>query len=174
MSNSTPSQCCNILSKFGLLFKFVEWKLALANKLAFLAPLTARFVIAHVFWSSGILKLPQGFLGIGKGNWDSTLILFEYEHPVPLLSPEIAAFMGTSLEIICPILLVLGLGTRTAASLLLIMTAVIEFTYQHSMDHVYWASLLLLLIVQGGGYLSLDRIVRKKFNACEEYTNLIK
>ena len=95
------------------------------------------------------LKLPQGVLGIGKGDWSSTLILFEYEHPVPFLSPEIVAFIGTSLEIICPILLVLGLGTRFAASLLLIMTAVIEFTYQHSMDHIYWASLLLFLITQG-------------------------
>jgi putative oxidoreductase len=158
------STCHNIMASMCCIY---QWKVAFAE--AYLNPVLQflmRLVVAKVFFSSGILKLPAGFLGIGQGNWGTTLMLFEYEHPVPFLPVELAAFLGTATEIIAPVLLVIGLGSRVAAVALLIMTAVIEFTYQHSMDHVYWALLLGATLIQGPGKISLDYFLRKKFLAC--------
>ncbi|MCH2037583.1 MAG: DoxX family protein [Rickettsiales bacterium] len=118
--------------------------------------------MAYIFWASGVTKLPDGFLGIGKGNWETTLFLFEEEHPVPFLSTELAAYSGTFFEILCPILLVFGLGTRAAAFILLLMTAVIEFTYASYPVHQFWALLLGLTLVRGGGSLSVDYVIRQK------------
>jgi hypothetical protein len=41
------------------------------------------------------------------------------------------------------------------------MTIVIEFTYQHHADHLYWLMLLGLIVMFGPGPLSLDRIIKK-------------
>ena len=154
------------------IFKTIEFKLRAINSLQPFVNLGVRFWIANIFLKSAILKLPAGFLGFGKGNWNSTLYLFREEHPVPLLSPEIAAFIGTSFELICPILLILGLGTRSAAAILLLMTAFIEITYFQATDHLHWMILCAFLICYGGGKFSLDYTIRKKSLACDKYRKM--
>ena len=114
--------------------------------------LLMRLVVANIFFTSGWLKF-DNFL---NGNWESTVMLFEYEHPVPGLSPDFAAVLATGGEVILPILLAFGLFTRFGALGLLVMTAVIEFTYQHSMEHIYMALLLATIACRGGGLLSID------------------
>ncbi len=116
-------------------------------------PLLARLVVGYVFFNSGLLKL---------GNWSGTLFLFEHEHPVPFLPVKLAAILGTGTELIAPVLLVAGLGARAAAAALLVMTAVIEFTYQHSMEHAYWGLLLAFILFQGAGKFSADYFIHKK------------
>lgn len=115
-----------------------------------LLALVFRIAVASVFWKSGLTKLP---------NWDATVFLFAEEYKVPLLPPEVAAYMAVALELSCPVLLVLGLLTRPAAAALLGMTLVIQiFVYPLAWnDHLLWASLLLFLVVRGPGALSLDR-----------------
>src|SRR5437879_1082739 len=74
--------------------------------LDFLTPLgdfLARFWVAYIFFMSGLSKI---------GNWESTVLLFQYEYHVPFLPPYFAAVLGTTAELILPILLVLGLGGR--------------------------------------------------------------
>src|SRR5881628_931209 len=71
-----------------------------------LADLGVRLFVAAVFFQSGLTKI---------ANWSSTLSLFENEYAVPLLPPQVAAFLGTGVELFFPVLLVLGLGTRFAA-----------------------------------------------------------
>lgn len=136
--------------------KFICWKIGIANKLAPVANFLARLLLADIFFTSGRLKLPSGFLGIGQGDWSTTLFLFEEEYKVPLISPALAAYSGTAVEILAPIFLLLGLGTRVAAAALFIMTLVIEYTYQSSMDHCYWGVICLILMTYGGNKLSLD------------------
>jgi putative oxidoreductase len=145
------------------LLKLAQWKLNLIEKLAPLVDLLVRVQIASIFWKSGVLKLPAGFLGIGQGNWDSTLTLFKYEYNVPVLPPELAAYMSTTFELLCPVLLVLGFGARAGAFILLCMVGVIEFTYQSSPEHIYWALLLGMIFVRGAGFFSADYWIRKKF-----------
>lgn len=119
--------------------------------------LTIRLFMAHVFFTSGWLKF-QNYL---NGDWSSTVFLFEFEHPVPGLSPEVAAIMGTGGELILPVLLALGLFGRFAAAGLLVMTAIIEFTYIHNIQHVMWAMLLGTILLRGPGPISLDRFLMK-------------
>jgi len=113
-----------------------------------------RIALAKIFWDSAQTKLP---------NWDNTVFLFAEEYKVPLISPEIAAYMATGVELVAPVLLVLGLFTRFGAAMLLVLTAVIEFTYTHSDEHYMWAAVSLLLITYGAGKISLDNLLKRKF-----------
>ena len=178
MTTNNRSQLCNKFASYFKCFSWIFWLVELKLKfINFLSPLTnlgIRFWMANIFWQSGILKLPSGFLGIGKGNWGSTLYLFEYEHPVPGFSPEMAAYLGTSFEILCSILLIFGFGTRVGATILLLMSAFIEITYQHHITHIYWMILLSVLIFQGPGKISLDYIIRKKTLSCDKYKEMAK
>jgi len=119
-----------------------------------------RLMIANVFWKSGLTKI---------SDWDSTLMLFEYEYMVPILPPEIAALFGTAFELLCPVLLFLGLFTRLGAVPLLVMSLVIQFVlgasnpaYDH-VEHFYWMLLLGAIIIRGPGKISLDYLLGLKF-----------
>ena len=61
------------------------------ESLSGVADLGIRLWIAWVFWKSGQTKI---------ANWDSTLFLFEDFYNVPLLPPEVAAYLGTAVELI--------------------------------------------------------------------------
>ncbi len=114
--------------------------------------LPLRFGVAWIFWSSAQVKLI---------NWQRTIELFAEEYRVPLLPPEIATAMALSIEIACPILLVLGLFTRLAVLVLLGMTAVIQiFVYPEAWPtHLQWAAMMLVLLCRGAGAFSLDRLL---------------
>ena len=121
--------------------------------------LLARLVIAAVFWNSGRTKVE------GLALKDSTFFLFEHEYQVPLLPPELAAYMATFAEHLFPVLLILGLATRFSALALLGMTLVIQlFVYPQAwVTHGLWAVGLLLLMARGAGMLSLDEVVRRRY-----------
>jgi len=120
-----------------------------------------RLAVATVFWNSAVTKL---------ANWNTAVELFAEEYKVPLLPPELAAYMAASMELTTPVLLVLGLLTRPAALILLGMTTVIEiFVYPQAWPtHIQWAAMLLVLLCRGPGKLSLDHLVRMRFGAPAE------
>jgi putative oxidoreductase len=122
-----------------------------------LLALPLRFALATVFWNSAMTKL---------ADWNTTISLFANDYQVPLLPPEIAAYMAASMELTTPVLLVFGLFTRAAALVLLGMTAVIEiFVYPLAWPtHIQWAAMLLILLCRGAGKLSLDELVWHRFN----------
>jgi putative oxidoreductase len=115
-----------------------------------------RVAVAEVFWSSAMTKLP---------SWTTTIALFRDEYQVPLLPPEVAAYLATTIELSTSVLLVLGLLVRPAAAILLGMTAIIEiFVYPLAWPtHLQWAAMLLVLLARGGGALSLDWLIRRRF-----------
>ena len=119
--------------------------------------LAQRLGIAAVFFMSGRTKV-DGWLTVN----DSAFELFRTDYALPLIKPEIAAYAAAYSEHLFPLLLVLGLFTRFAATALLIMTLVIEiFVYPDAWPtHLSWAGLLLPLIALGGGKLSLDWVLR--------------
>jgi putative oxidoreductase len=114
--------------------------------------LPLRFAVATVFWNSAMSKL---------ANWETTLSLFADEYQLPLIPPEMAAYLATSIEISTPVLLLLGLLTRPVALLLLGMTGVIEiFVYPLAWPtHIQWAAMLLVLLCRGPGAFSLDHLI---------------
>ena len=129
-----------------------------------IASLALRLALATPFFKSGLTKW-VGFLKLS----DTPLILFEnefklhifgktYDYPFPLL----AAWGSSIAEILLPILLVLGLGTRLVAFALLLMTALIQVTVPDGWPiHLTWAAMAAAIIVLGPGRLSLDGLLRR-------------
>lgn len=118
-----------------------------------LAALLARLYVAQVFFLSGLTKLR---------DWGTTVALFTDEYKVPLLSPPLAAAMGTLGELALPVLLVVGLGGRFSALGLFVVNAVAvislsEIAPAALQQHVFWGSLLAGLAIYGLGPWSLDR-----------------
>jgi putative oxidoreductase len=123
--------------------------------------LPLRFAVATVFWNSAMVKL---------ANWDTTLALFSDEYQVPLIPPEIAAYIAVTIELTTPVFLALGLMTRFAAFVLLGMTTVIEiFVYPLAWPtHIQWAAMLLVLLCRGAGALSLDHLLWRRLGPLAE------
>jgi putative oxidoreductase len=83
-----------------------------------------RIAVSVPFWKSGMLKC-AGFLRLN----DTTIDLFTSEYkihlpggPYPYPAPAVVAFLSGCAEVIFPVRLLLGLGTRFAAAGLLAMT----------------------------------------------------
>lgn len=126
------------------------------------ALLLARIALAGIFWRSGRSKVTEDSLFEIS---DSTRYLFENDYAAVPLPPEIAAPLATLGEHLFPVLLVIGLATRLSAGALLAMTLVIQiFVYPEAWwtTHILWAALAAVLIVRGGGVLSLDALIGQR------------
>lgn len=132
-----------------------------------------RFSIAAVFWKSGQTKV-QGFaVDIVEGTFsvglprlaDSAVDLFREEYRLPIIPPELAAPLAAVAEHILPVLLLIGLATRFAASGLFVMTLVIQiFVYPGAYPvHGVWMAVLLYLMARGPGAFSLDHLLARHF-----------
>jgi uncharacterized membrane protein YphA (DoxX/SURF4 family) len=109
-----------------------------------------RLWLAGIFWASGMVKLQ---------NWSIALYLSAHDYPVSWLDPVTAAWLGETIEIVCPPLLVFGLATRFAALPMLILSLVIQFSYQALDQHLFWAILFGWFVVKGAGPISLDALI---------------
>jgi putative oxidoreductase len=114
-----------------------------------------RVSVAAVFFKSGLVKIQ---------SWETTLGLFRDEYALPLLPTNVAAYLGTAAELICPVLIVLGLFARLGATVLFCMTMVIQFLVypENWAEHLMWASLLGFIISRGPGALSLDAAIARR------------
>lgn len=129
------------------------------NYLAPIADLVVRLWVATVFFKSGLVKIQ---------SWESTLSLFAYEYHVPVLSPEVAAYMGVFTELFFPVLLALGLAGRFAAVVLFLFNIVAVISYPDLNpigveQHQIWGILLLVVLSHGVGKLSVDYWIGKRF-----------
>lgn len=124
--------------------------------------LAIRLHVALVFWKSGVNKFQ---------SFDTTVKLFTDEYKVPLLSPYLAAWLGTAAELALPALLAFGLLGRLSAIGLFVFNLVAVAAYWHVLkevdaaldQHFYWGFLLLVPVCFGVGKLSLDWLLGKKF-----------
>lgn len=93
-----------------------------------------------------------------------TFEVFATQYPLVPVPSTIAAYLVSYAQFILPIMLVLGLGTRFAALGLLVLTAMIlAFVAPEPMAtaQFYWAAILLVLVSQGPGAVSLDHPIRR-------------
>ena len=122
---------------------------------SFLA-LLARIAMGSTFWLSARTKV-DGLLTLK----DSTLFLFENEYVLPMLPVNVAAYLATYSEHLFALMLFVGLGSRLGTAGMLDITAVIQLLVYPSAwpTHLGWAVLLLVIIAQGPGKLSLDHVL---------------
>lgn len=130
-----------------------------------LTQLGLRFALAVPFWRSGVNKWD----GFGQLN-EIAVLLFTEEFKLHILggiydfpAPAVSAFLAGTGEIILPILLVLGLGTRFAAFALLVMTAIVQLTVPTGWPlHLTWAAMALAIMAWGPGRIALDHLIARR------------
>jgi len=129
---------------------------ALAERIPYsVIALASRIAVADIFWRSGRTKVS------GFSIREETFYLFREEYKVPLLPPDLAAYLSAIGEHVFPVLLVIGLASRLSALALFGMTLVIQLFVVPGgwPEHILWFSLLGLIIARGPGAISLDHLV---------------
>lgn len=137
------------------------------------AALILRIVLARVFFLDGQGRVDGLHYTTTVHGFDFSVIvptsvkvetvasIFDYTESA-LLS-TVVAYVISYAEFALPILLVLGIGTRFVALALLGLTVVMQL-YLTPQDlwsaHIYWGSILVVLISLGAGQISVDRLVK--------------
>ncbi|MBU2923441.1 DoxX family protein [Colwellia sp. 4_MG-2023] len=171
----------SMVKKLQLLY--VQMGEQLSRFLEPLALLSIRFMVAKVFLDSGLSKW-DGFLQFNVDKYD----LFKYEFFCPdpirdgallLCDPQTLDYVDGSLtvtiiellavvagvvEVVLPILLIIGLFSRFAALGLIGMTMFIQLAVFPTLDHwinpaSWWAASLLVVFARGPGFLSVDKFL---------------
>jgi len=124
--------------------------------------LAARLYVSSVFIKSGLVKI---------SDWGGTLALFRDEYKVPLLPPDVAAYVGAFGELAFPVLIVLGLMGRFGAAGLFVVNAMAVISYPQLWgfdcpaainSHFWWGSILMALVVFGPGQISIDALMLRR------------
>ena len=138
---------------------FARFMLPISNLFLKLKPyvdIIIRVYIAQIFFKAGLTKI---------ATWSTTVMLFANIYHVPLLPPEAAAVIGTIAELVLPVLLVLGFGTRIMIFIFFVYNAVAAISYPFLwtpdganglQQHITWGLMLATLMVNGPGMFSLD------------------
>ncbi|ODM77066.1 DoxX family protein [Bradyrhizobium elkanii] len=123
-----------------------------------------RAALAVPFWKSGILK----WAGLFKLS-DTAVALFTDEFmlhlpggPYHFPVPTVMAFLSGCGEVMFPMLLVLGFGTRFTALGLLFMTLIVELTVPDGWPiHLTWAAMAFGIMAWGPGRISVDHWLKR-------------
>ena len=149
-----PTTAWSRLQQLPALWRWMEGPL---NLMQSPLALLGRLFVGQAFFLSGLTKLR---------DWETTLTLFSDEYHVPLLPPELAAYMGTAGEIGLPVLLVLGFGGRFAPLGLSVVNVVAvlslsEIAPAALQQHISWGIVLAVLAVFGCGCWTLDHLLER-------------
>lgn len=128
------------------------------HKLAPIANVIVRFYMANLVFMFGLDKIQ---------NWDATVFLFENEFVAPILPSIIWAGLITAIELIAPILLVIGYNAKIAALFLFSLTLVSNFFYQQTVDNYYWMLIFAMLMSYGADKFSMDHYLHHKRNSAK-------
>jgi putative oxidoreductase len=136
---------------------------------SWLAPLALRLLLAREFWDAGVEKFH------GR-NWFGA-IQDRFPFPFNLLPADLNWQIATWLELIGPIALVLGLGTRffslSLSLLTLVAIAAVHAGHGYTLAEGGWKLpliylvMFLPLILSGPGKLSLDHWLRGHYLKAE-------
>lgn len=170
---------------FGAIAKLAgEWFLSLAARFTFLA------VLFLYFLNSATTKVGEGVAGFFQPQFGAYIQIFgekimtNYDMEIANVPfyMDLIVYMGTYSEFILPVLIVLGLFTRVAAVGMIVFIIVQSYAdiYFHGVgaetigawftresgsaimdQRTLWVLLLLILVVKGGGAVSLDALLTR-------------
>ncbi len=149
------------MNPFLRLIRFYYTASHLPEYLAPVLDLGLRLFLANVFFKSGLTKVQ---------TWDSTLYLFSDVYSVPLLPPDVAAYLATGVELGMSVLIVVGLFGRFATSGLFILNAVAAFSFADLSDagryqHLCWGLMLAVLLMISRWQWSADAWLEKRLKS---------
>ncbi len=131
------------------------------GKLEALPLLSARLVLAYVFYITGTAK------------WKDINSVAEWFASLHIPMPKLSAYLTASTEITGVVLLILGLGTRfIPLPLIAIMLVAIKTVHWQNgfaarnngyETLLYFIVMLFTLIVFGAGKLSIDQLIKTKY-----------
>ncbi|HVI48223.1 MAG TPA: DoxX family protein [Chitinophaga sp.] len=115
------------------------------------------------------LVLAYGFYGPAKMKWSDMSSIVEWFRGMGFPAPALNAYLAASTEAAGVVLLTLGLGTRIISIPLMIVMLVAIKTVHWSNGFeagnngfeipLYYLIMLLVLLINGAGKFSLDRVV---------------
>lgn len=176
-----------LISLYNALFDKIE-----RGTDGWLLPTLARFAFAAVlfvyFANSGWGKLGEGFAGLIYPDAGAYIQIFPkafeavgYDSSQMSFFHWVVVMAGTYFEFILPVMIVLGLLTRVAAVGMIGFVIVQSLTdiYGHNVtqygvwfdrlsdgvimdQRLMWVTVLLILVIKGGGPLSLDRFLLRR------------
>ena len=89
---------------------------------------------------------------------------------MPLLNFELAAYLATFGELVFPVFLIAGFGTRFFAMALTAVNIIAVVSYYATLAkgaglvwHYLWGSMLLTSVIYGGGFFSIDQWLKARF-----------
>ncbi len=129
------------------------WVKTYRSIIALISPffdLLVRLFVAQAIFRSGVVKL---------SDWDTALSLARFEYPVSWMAPETAAVIGVTIEIVAPILLLVGLLTREAALAILMLLVVSQVEYIPTDLNLWLIAILGWFVLRGAKGFSFDRAV---------------
>lgn len=127
--------------------------------------LALRLLLAYEFWQSGVEKF-------NGANWFSE-IQDRFPFPFNLVPSEVSWQLATGIELLGPVALVLGLGTRMVSLSLMVLTVVAWVSVHAGNGYnvcdngwklpLVYLVMFLPLLFSGPGRLSLDAWLRARF-----------
>ena len=138
----------------------------------YLAPLALRLVMAYEFWESGVMKLSANGAFGSAPDWFAGL---DYPFPFNILPATLNWLIAMWAELIGAVLLLVGLATRPAAAVLIILDLVAWVSVHAGNGYnvcdngwklpLLFLVMLLPLALKGGGKLSLDAPLGRRLAA---------
>ncbi len=182
MISSIQNIYCSI---FGAITRLTKgWFLSLGARFAFLS------VFFFYYLNSFFTKVGEGLIGffqIQDGAYfqivPGAMEAAEYDTGKVSLLADMIVFCGTYMEIILPVLVIAGLLTRLAALGMIGFIAVqtfVDINYHGaeaktigalfdrvpdsviSDQRTLWVFVMVVLVIKGGGYISLDHLLFRK------------
>jgi putative oxidoreductase len=174
IAGAAPEQAAGPAAIRGGVVDTLVW--LCARSVYALLALGLRLVMARVFFLSGQAKIegpgvpiqwPAGGVDLSvtlpAAIQETTFQLFETQYAELPIAPAAAAYLFSYAEFVLPICLLLGFATRFAAAGLLALTMLLQIYVAPAMWwslHVYWLSILLVLVLLGPGAISIDALIR--------------
>ncbi|WFL76762.1 DoxX family membrane protein [Altererythrobacter arenosus] len=109
--------------------------------------LAMRFFVALPYLRSGLIK---------ANDWDKAVFLATEEYPVSWMAPQVAAATGLGIELLAPLLLLLGFLTRPAAFALATLTIVSQAVYIPTTTNLMLIAILIWYVFFGPAAISVD------------------
>jgi putative oxidoreductase len=174
IAGAAPEQAAGPAAIRGGVVDTLVW--LCARSVYALLALGLRLVMARVFFLSGQAKIegpgvpiqwPAGGVDLSvtlpAAIKETTFQLFETQYADLPIPPAAAAYLFSYAEFVLPVCLLLGFATRFAAAGLLALTMLLQIYVAPAMWwslHVYWLSILLVLVLLGPGAISIDALIR--------------